>query len=134
MGQHAHLYNAQWRRARLAFLSAHPLCRMHMELGQVREAQVVDHIQPHRGDLGLFWDSDNWQALCKQCHDAHKQAQEHTGLLRGAGTAGAPLDLAHPWHRQPGGGRGGQKSAAPEALTARFPPFATPRNGEGGLS
>ena len=29
----------------------------------------VDHIIPHRGDQKLFWDRNNWQALCKPCHD-----------------------------------------------------------------
>lgn len=27
-------------------------------------ARVVDHITPHRGDVALFWDESNWQALC----------------------------------------------------------------------
>jgi 5-methylcytosine-specific restriction protein A len=31
-------------------------------------ATAVDHIQPHRGDYELFWDSDNWQPLCATCH------------------------------------------------------------------
>ena len=39
------------------------------------KATVVDHIVPHRGDPKLFWDTDNWQALCKQCHD-HKTMTE----------------------------------------------------------
>jgi 5-methylcytosine-specific restriction endonuclease McrA len=30
---------------------------------------VVDHIQPHKGDETLFWDENNWQPLCRQCHD-----------------------------------------------------------------
>ena len=30
---------------------------------------VVDHIIPHRGDQKLFWDQNNWQSLCKSCHD-----------------------------------------------------------------
>ena len=29
----------------------------------------VDHIVPHRGDHRLFWDEQNWQPLCKACHD-----------------------------------------------------------------
>lgn len=111
MGQHHHLYNAAWRRARVQFLSAHPLCRMHAQLGQVVPANVVDHIKPHQGDIELFWDQGNWQPLCKQCHDAHKQAQESTGILRGAGLDGTPIDLAHPWHAQPP--RGGSKVCNP---------------------
>ncbi len=71
---------------------------MHAALGQVVPASVVDHIEPHRGDSALFWDSGNWQALCKRCHDAHKQRQEHGGLLPGCGLDGMPLDPAHHWH------------------------------------
>jgi hypothetical protein len=112
MSQHRHLYNsARWKRLRLAQLQAHPLCRMHMELGQTVEARVADHIDPHRGDEELFFNGP-LQSLCKQCHDAHKQAQEHNadGVLRGAGLDGRPLDLAHPWHRAPTpAGEGGSK-------------------------
>jgi 5-methylcytosine-specific restriction protein A len=36
---------------------------------------VVDHIIPHKGDKDLFWDSNNWQPLCKTCHD-EKTARE----------------------------------------------------------
>lgn len=54
-------------------------------------ASVVDHIIAHRlkeaidsGDeariakaKALFWDSENnWQSLCKLCHDSVKQAEE----------------------------------------------------------
>ena len=112
---HHHLYNtAAWRNARKAQLQAHPLCRMHLALGQTVEARVADHIRPHKGDLGLFLDRTNLQSLCKPCHDGHKQAQEHNadGVLRGAGLDGTPLDLAHPWHRPAVGEGAGQKSAA----------------------
>lgn len=39
-------------------------------------ASVVDHVIPHRGDKALFWDSDNWQPLCKPCHDRKTAAQD----------------------------------------------------------
>lgn len=44
-------------------------------------ANVVDHIKPHRGDKVLFWDSANWQPLCKECHD-RKTATEDGGFGR----------------------------------------------------
>ena len=100
--EHHNLYNkAAWKKARAAQLRASPLCRMHQQIGQAVEATVADHITPHRGDLNLFYDAGNLQSLCKRCHDAHKQAQEHNadGLVRGAGHDGRPVDLAHPWHR-----------------------------------
>lgn len=37
--------------------------------GKYITATVVDHIQPHRGDEELMWNQNNWQALCKPCHD-----------------------------------------------------------------
>jgi len=62
-------YTRRWERARRAFLAAHPLCAECLRQGRTRAADVVDHIVPHRGDMRLFWDMDNWQALCKRCHD-----------------------------------------------------------------
>ena len=47
-----------------------------MKQGLVVEATVVDHIQPHEGDMNLFWNADNHQALCKLCHDSIKQKIE----------------------------------------------------------
>lgn len=41
---------------------------------------VADHIRPHRGDEGLFWDESNLQCLAKVCHDSAKQRAERRGL------------------------------------------------------
>ena len=62
-------YDARWRKARRAFLSRNPLCAKCYAEGYLVPATVVDHIQPHRGDVNKFWDASNWQALCKRCHD-----------------------------------------------------------------
>lgn len=62
-------YDRRWQKARLLFLKANPLCVKCMEAGVYTKATVVDHIVPHRGDQKLFWDKNNWQALCKKCHD-----------------------------------------------------------------
>lgn len=45
------------------------------------EATVVDHIVPHCGNQQLFWDTDNWQPLCKKHHD-RKTATEDGGFGR----------------------------------------------------
>ena len=62
-------YDAKWRRARRQFLQRHPLCANCLSKGILTPATVVDHIVPHRGDQRLFWDEQNWQPLCKACHD-----------------------------------------------------------------
>lgn len=74
------LYDRRWRNARAKFLLQHPLCVMCEAKGLTFAAEVVDHKRPHRGDLTLFWDQGNWQALCKPCHDSEKQRQERAGL------------------------------------------------------
>ena len=76
-------YDRKWRTARAAYLATHPLCVDCEHAGLVVAATVVDHVQPHRGNHGLFWDPSNWQPLCKQHHDA-KTARE-TGF--GSSTA-----------------------------------------------
>ena len=38
----------------------------------------VDHIKPHRGDLKLFWDRSNWQALCHRHHSMKTRAHDNT--------------------------------------------------------
>lgn len=74
-------YGFKWQRAREGFLQHHPLCVRCEKLGLVEAATVVDHIVPHKGDMTLFWQRTNWQALCKPCHDV-KTATEDGGFGR----------------------------------------------------
>ena len=69
-------YGYKWQQYRLRFLQSNPLCNFCMKQGLVVEATVVDHIQPHGGDMTLFWNANNHQALCKLCHDSIKQKIE----------------------------------------------------------
>lgn len=62
-------YDRKWQKARLSYLRQHPYCVCCMKEVKMVEATVVDHIRPHRGDPVLFWDKNNWQSLCKPCHD-----------------------------------------------------------------
>lgn len=103
-------YTWRWTKARKTFLLAHPLCRIHEQRGQIVSATIVDHIVPHKGDQVLFWDSNNWQPLCKRCHDSVKQAEERGTVRSGCATSGVPTDPRHHWNRPlvgPGGGGGG---------------------------
>src|SRR5262245_5413889 len=80
-------YGPEWKRQAARFLAAHPLCLGCHAIGVRRPAELVDHIIPHRGNGGRsFWDSSNWQALCKWHHDAIKAELErlfHMKRLRG---------------------------------------------------
>ena len=64
------------------YLATHPLCVKCMAVGRYTKATVVDHIKPHRGDSVLFWDRDNWQALCKRCHDRKTWAEDRNPEYR----------------------------------------------------
>jgi 5-methylcytosine-specific restriction enzyme A len=70
-------YGARWRKVRTHYLAKHPVC-----VRCCHVATVVDHIIPHKGDMNLFWDRNNWQPLCKTCHD-RKTATEDGGFGRG---------------------------------------------------
>jgi len=74
-------YGPRWRKVRMMFLRQHPLCVECQKAGRLTPATVVDHIIPHKGDMVLFWDESNWQALCKPCHD-RKTAKEDGGFGR----------------------------------------------------
>ncbi|MBI6975727.1 HNH endonuclease [Pseudomonas lactis] len=71
-------YNYKWQQASKGFLVKHPLCAEHERCGEVAAATEVDHIVPHKGDMVLFWDRSNWQALCHSCH-SRKTASEDGG-------------------------------------------------------
>ncbi|WP_306438138.1 HNH endonuclease signature motif containing protein [Paenibacillus sp. MDMC362] len=49
---------------------------MCLQTNQVTTATVVDHIKPHKGNKQLFWDCDNWQALCVPCHNSKTSSQD----------------------------------------------------------
>lgn len=75
-------YSYKWQKAREGFLRSHPLCQCDECLEgklRLRKADVVDHITPHKGDMALFWDRNNWQAMAKECHDK-KTAREDGGF------------------------------------------------------
>lgn len=69
-------YGSRWQKARAVYLQSHPFCVRCLAKGRYVKATVVDHIIPHRGDRKLFWDRDNWQALCKSCHDSKTMTED----------------------------------------------------------
>jgi 5-methylcytosine-specific restriction protein A len=74
-------YGARWQKASKAYLAAHPIAVdwFGEHNGVLYPAEETDHIVPHRGDMMLFWDSDNWQGLTKRDH-SRKTAMEDGGF------------------------------------------------------
>lgn len=90
-------YDAQHRRARARYLAEHPWCVYCKREGRLRLATVLDHIIPHRGDLGLLRDPGNFQGLCRHHHNSLKQSSERGRPQPGCDARGRPLDPSDPW-------------------------------------
>jgi 5-methylcytosine-specific restriction protein A len=98
--EYRRLYDtAAWRRLRLWKLRKDPLCRLCKEQGILTPATVVNHRTPHKGDVQLFFDTDNLESVCKTHHDSAIQSEERTGITRGCDVDGNPLDRASHWHK-----------------------------------
>lgn len=70
--------SAEWRKVRAAFLKKYPSCFI---CGS--PAVIADHIIPHRGDLTLFYDTDNLQPMCQSCH-SRKTFKENNNFHKDA--------------------------------------------------
>ena len=81
-----------WQQLRLAHLAKHPLCAMCDQMGRTAAATVVDHIKPHKGDEGLFFDPENLSSLCKAHHDSTKARIERGNKGWAIGADGWPID------------------------------------------
>ena len=84
-------YGHSWHVARTKYLKSNPLCVWCLNEGHTTAATLVDHIVPHKGDVVLFWDYNNWQSLCRRCHDV-KSGQERAQSGRGGGPTIAAAD------------------------------------------
>ena len=74
-------YTYRWQKEREAYLIRNPLCENCLNKHDViRAATEVDHIIPHKGDMKLFWNTDNWNGLCKSCHS--KKTGKERGHIR----------------------------------------------------
>lgn len=45
-------------------------------MGWTVAADLVDHVEPHKGDMTKFWDATMWQSCCRWHHDVVKQRLE----------------------------------------------------------
>ena len=73
--------NRAWRNASKQYLAMNPLCIECYNNGHIKQAECVDHIQPHKGDMVLFWNQANWQALCNVCHSAKTAKENNFGHI-----------------------------------------------------
>jgi 5-methylcytosine-specific restriction protein A len=69
-------YDSAWDKAAAIFKARHPWCRGCAALGQRRTTEVVDHVEPHKGDQIKFWMTSMWQPACRWHHDVIKPRLE----------------------------------------------------------
>lgn len=89
----------QWRvlRERVllrdAFKCQHKGCGAFLKRGRSHpHSAVIHHLKPHKGDLDLFFDIDNLQAVCWSCHSGDIQSIEARGKDTEIGEDGWPTD------------------------------------------
>jgi len=70
------LNSSRYLKTRKIFLSRNPLCKRCSAENRPVLATILDHVTPHKGDVGLFWDASNWQPMCKTCHDRKTAAED----------------------------------------------------------
>jgi 5-methylcytosine-specific restriction protein A len=75
-GARARGYDGKWDLAAAEFKASHPYCRGCLAFGIQRRTEVVDHVDPHRGDHAKFWNASQWQAACRWHHDKIKKRLE----------------------------------------------------------
>ncbi|MEV4606179.1 HNH endonuclease [Neorhizobium sp. LMR1-1-1.1] len=74
-------------------LAIQPLCEFCLITEEITAAEVVDHIEPHKGDIDLFRDPNNLQSLCKHHHDSAKQMMERGKKIAIIGVDGYPIEI-----------------------------------------
>lgn len=79
------LYNSSsWKRIRSTVLRINPICQSCLSNGIVVQADVVDHVFPHRRDKHKFI-HNVFQSLCVPCH-TQKTKWEKRGIYEYFGT------------------------------------------------
>lgn len=74
-------YTTKWDKAAKGHLDHDPLCRYCALIGEVKAAEAVDHLYPHRTFKGVFWLKALWVSTCDDCHKGFKQRLERRGLI-----------------------------------------------------
>lgn len=69
-------YTTAWDKASATFKQRNPYCLGCLALGKQTRTDVVDHVEPHRGDQTKFWDTLRWQPTCAWHHNSIKPMLE----------------------------------------------------------
>ena|ERR1700680_2868689 len=69
-------YSPTWDKAAATFKRHNPLCLGCRALGKSVPTELVDHVEPHKGDVTKFWNVFNWQPSCRWHHDVIKPRLE----------------------------------------------------------
>lgn len=85
-------YGSRWDAYSVAYRVENPLCVNCLAEGRPRPSQVVDHRVPAKPGTAAFWDPENHQALCKECHD-RKTAARDRGFGNAPGQVRPPVGL-----------------------------------------
>lgn len=90
-------YGYKWQQARAEYLAEQPYCVYCAREAGIHDAplspefqaqcirqgvglaNIVDHIEAHRGNTELFWKRSNWQSMCAPHHSRDKQREEALG-------------------------------------------------------
>jgi len=102
--QYRALYSSKrWRALRAQALTRdlfrcqRPGCGVQLTAGRSdKTSAVVHHVQPHKGDLELFFDLGNLEAVCWSCHSGEIQSEEKLGFDSTIGADGWPVDPRNP--------------------------------------
>ena len=96
-------YTKQWKHLRKLALTRDGYRCQHKGCGKMltsgrrwRNSAVVHHLQPHKGDIDLFYDLDNLQSVCWPCHSGDIQSGEALGYDTQIGDDGWPIAPNHP--------------------------------------
>lgn len=65
-----------WEKLSKDFLATHPFCVACYKKGILTKSTETDHIIPHKGNIELFYDVRNLQALCKSCHSKKTNSED----------------------------------------------------------
>lgn len=75
-GARARGYDGRWDKAAATFKAHRPWCLGCEAIGKRTRTELIDHVEPHKGDQRKFWNTALWQASCRWHHDVVKQRLE----------------------------------------------------------